>query len=402
MSNRRPARSPGFPGSAAWCTALLAVVVPAVVGCGGSDATKASAVAVSSGAFGAMMVSSDGEMLLPTVSRDAQGRVTAVTGALWMDAEGSSVAVFLDPATGLPSRTVFGDYELIFSNWSADHRTADIARIFGPKGYIEVYRNVPIFDTAAAVDAGLVVSAATCLPDCPTTLQTVSESLKLAGVAISAAGCYAAAGISWGAMLLPCTGYLVGAAKTLVGNEAMLDDLNGVNTYLNGIDVVQCTALMDAGACLQAALEGATTLMDKANAVITGNAANEAAAEQYLADLSMGSGVVQGIPPACDTVYHCTPGLTLKCIEGGEKTCREDCSWGDCPPPPEPPQHISGGTCQGGGTMCDCGYEACVKVSGTSIKCWYRTLLGDFPCSTCEGCEGAARAMAAACCPPEE
>ena len=100
--------------------------------CGEEGGADLAAVPMAKGEFGALLASRDGDQLLPIVTRNASEEPIAVTGVVWMDAQGSSMVVDLDADTGLPTKAVFGDFIVLFANWSGDGTTADVARIYGP------------------------------------------------------------------------------------------------------------------------------------------------------------------------------------------------------------------------------------------------------------------------------
>jgi len=316
-----------------------ALLIPALLlaACG-TTKIEVAAVPVDSGKFGALLVSSEGEQLLPVVTRDASGQATAVTGALWMDGNGNSAYVDLDPLTGLPTRTVFGDFVLLFSNWSADHTTADVARIYGPTGYVEVMRGVRVGDGVAAT-AGKLTAAATCLPNCPSTRQTVAELLKVAGLGLSIGTCGVASAVSWGAMLLPCSGVVVSAAKMVSGEESWLNaPLSRAAGFLKAVDILQCVS-GDASGCLSLELDTAAGQLEKEAATVDKYPELVQAAEDRMMNGALPGGVLSGSPPACIQSYECTPGAYLPCLAGGTRQCGQDCTWPECP------SATSGGTC---------------------------------------------------------
>jgi hypothetical protein len=376
-----------------WCAVLAATALAAC----GEGRVELAAVPVDSGRFGAMVVSSEGEQLLPVVARDPLGTVTALTGAVWMDGKGASAVVDLDPATGLPTRTVMGDYIVLFSHWSADRTTADMARIYGPTGYAEVYRGVRL-DAGIAAEAGRLTAAATCLPDCPSKERTTAELIKLAGLGLSIGTCAVATGISWGAALLPCSGVVVSSAKMLTGDESWLNaPLERAGKFLKGVDILQCLAA-DPGACVSLALDQASGEYEKKAAVEERYQALVKEADDRLMMPGMPAGLVSGSPPVCDDAYECTPGNYLPCYPEGTKQCKEDCHWGDCPKPTPAPSGMT--QCSGAQPSCQCTFEACATVT-TSGHCtgWYKSSAGNFICASCQDCTGAAQALTSACCP---
>lgn len=326
------------PSRFAWLLVLLAAIPVLAGACGDPEGTELASVPVADGAFGAMLAASTGEQLLPIVERDGAGNATAVTGAMWMNADGSSLVVDLDPATGLPRKAVLGDFILLFANWTADGTTADVARIFGPTGFIEVLRGLKLREADVPVP-GRLVSRATCLPDCPSKERTQAEMLKVAGLGLSVVSCGMATAVSWGATLLPCTGAVVSAAKMATGQESWLNaPLQRAGKLLGGIDILQCLG-GDLSGCLSAAIDRAGSEREKAATREEAYQALVQAADDRLMNGEIPSGYREGDAPECLEFYACTPGMTLQCAGGGTKTCRGDCSWGECPG-------------QGGGSVC--------------------------------------------------
>jgi len=377
-----------------WMAAVLAAI-SGLAACKDQKVDLA-AVPLESGQFGALMVSSQGEALLPIVQRNESGQPTAVTGALWMDGKGTSALVELDPATGLPTRTVYGDFIVLFSNWSSDRTTVDIARIYPPTGFVEIRRQVPI---QAQATTGALTAAATCLPDCPSYEATTAELLKVTGLGLSIGTCLAAGALSWGAMLLPCTGAVVSAAKMASSEDSWLNGtLERAGKMLTGVDIVQCLG-GDPGGCTSLFLDFAAKEVEKEAKVVEQAQQVVDQTEGLLRVPDGPAGIQSGEPPDCIDRYECTPGAYLPCYPEGTKQCDTDCTWGDCPKPkPEP----SGMTqCSDNVPTCNCShFQACVTM-GASGACtgWYKTSAGNFYCASCSNCTAAAANATHACCP---
>lgn len=363
----------GFPSWGLW-----ALVIPVLVAaCGEDDGAQLASVPLTEGQFGALLAGSDGEQLLPVVLRNEHGEPTAVTGAVWMDADGSSMVLDLDPETGLPLKLVFGDFIVLFSNWNEAGTLADVARIYGPTGYIQILRRQPIgvLMPDASSPSGMVTSAVTCLPDCPSKERTQAELLKAAGVGLSMASCGLAAVASWGAMLLPCAGTVVSGARMVTPEDSWLHaPLERAEKLLNGIDILQCGGL-DLGSCFSVVLGRAAGEREQAAAREEAYQALVQDANDRLMNGEIQSGWEQGTVPECDNHYKCTPGLTLNCIEGGSKTCLPDCTWSDCPKP----SGGGGGSCSvpGDGDSVCAGLikqvEAQCAASGGRIVGWTKS-----------------------------
>jgi hypothetical protein len=328
---------PRGPHRAARTIVLLCPLLLAACGIDGTP--ELAAIPLASSPFGALMVSEKGETLMPVVARDPSGRATGVSAALWMDGTGNSAYVEMDLVTGRPTRTVMGDFIVLFSNWRENGTVVDIARIYGPTNYAEVFRGVRVVQEPAA-EAGRLTAAATCLPDCPSTERTVAELLKVTALGLSIGTCGVAVGISWGAALLPCTGVVVSSAKMLTGEEAWVNaPLDRAGRLLTAVDALQCLG-GDPGGCVSLMLEGASNEVAKAAATVEKYAALEQDANDRLMNPQAAPGLVSGSPPDCIDSYLCTPGAYLPCYPEGTKQCQPDCTWTQCPKP-----RPSGGTC---------------------------------------------------------
>jgi hypothetical protein len=322
-----------FASGSCWLR-FLALAIPLLgASCGEGDGTELAAVSLTEGPFGAMLAGSDGEQLLPIVTRNHAGEPTAVTGALWMNADGSSMVVELDPDRGVPLKVVFGDFIVLFANWNDSGTVSDVARIYGPTGYVEILRNQPVGFPMPNMSEppGVRSSAATCLPNCQSKERTQAEMLKVAGLGLSIGACGLAAVASWGAMLLPCSGTVVSGAKMVTSEDSWLNaPLERAGNLLGGIDILQCLG-GDLSGCVSAALDRAAGERQKAADREEAYQALVQSANDRLMNGAIPSGHQEGDAPECIESYACTPGLTLNCVEGGTKTCRDDCTWGDCP-----------------------------------------------------------------------
>ena len=72
------------------CVVVFAIIFCSFISCGGSGGSSTApttptvaAVTKSSGMFGGLMVSDQGETFMPMVSRDSSGNATGITGAVW-------------------------------------------------------------------------------------------------------------------------------------------------------------------------------------------------------------------------------------------------------------------------------------------------------------------------------
>lgn len=323
---------------------LLVSVIPIVSACGASggggfdgDISMPAiygAVSQDSGRFGVMMVSFSGETLLPIMDRS--GLQPKLAGALWTDEEGGSVAIYLGD-DGLPSRVVWGDYVLLFTNWDAAAKTVDIAKVYTPKNHIEIYREVVIADQYAGLltEQNASASKSTCFPACDTDLKNLAELVKFAGLGISLGACGVAIPVSLGAMLLPCSGVVVASASIVVGDESWLDNLDKTGNVLTSIDLFKC-AFSDVGSCVSLAVDLSGKALDAADGVLNDNEPVIDAADIFLADPNQHTGVAQqgfGINSCPTNDYQCTPGAYLPCYPEGTKQCAANCKWPACPVP---------------------------------------------------------------------
>jgi hypothetical protein len=294
------------------------------------------AVLQKTGPFGALMVGKGGEMLLPIVDRDASGNATKITGALYVNnVTGNSVAVYLG-ADGKPEKTVVGDYILLFANWSADGKTVDIAKIYTPTNYIEVFKGVSVNANIAAKNANREVSSAlamTCLPNCGSDTKTLSELLKVSGLLIGAGSCAYFSTVSLGAAALPCFGTLVSHASFVMGDEAWLG-LQALDHGFMAMDGFECFG--DPVSCLSFILGAGAEILDAYSGELNDNGASIQIARDAFSNPGQPSGVVQpggGLPSVPSGEYECTPGGAMHyepCIPDGVRTCQGSYTWGPC------------------------------------------------------------------------
>ncbi len=332
---------------------------------------EVAAVMQSKDSLGAIMVNKDGEMLLPLVSNaipGSSGTTEKIVGALWTNATGGNVAVFFG-ADGLPYRTVMGDFILLFSNWDLSAGTVDIAKIYVPTDYVEVFRRVSVpaeasnlitgAGGASAVSSSSASTKSTCFPACDSDVKNLAELLKFAGLGISVGACGVATTVSLGAMALPCAGVIVTTATVVMGDETWLENLGDAGSILTGVDVFKCT-LGDAGSCVSAALDVSSNTLDSAVQVMNDGSGLVTMANTYISPGSLQqSGVVSpgAILPTCPNDYQCTPGSYMPCYPDGTKQCGTGCTWGACPASTGSGGGNTGGGNTGGntgGTDCTC------------------------------------------------
>jgi hypothetical protein len=305
-------------------------------------------------AFGALMLDTNGEMLLPTVSRDSSGNITGVTGAVWYDPSGPSVTVSLDETTHLPTNVVFGDFVLLFSNWSSDQSKVDIAKVYTyGGGYIKIWRqasvSLPGTTTSSNDSVALDAAKSWCLPNCATDAQTLANLLSVAGTGISLGVCGVASTVSLGALALPCSGLIATTAAAVTGDETWLGNLDNAAAILAGMGAFGCAGNRDSVGCLTRALALGSKMLEggmSGGQNITGSVtvANDLYAAAASNDFQNGSitngQVVAGSDidlPSCakgtPDSYQCTPGGMISyepCYPDGYKQCQADCTWSAC------------------------------------------------------------------------
>lgn len=318
------------------CYSTPAACSSSYVTCTGGTATpEIAGVRRDSGDFGGLMVDKDGEMLAVTVDRDAQGNATRVNGAVYTNAS-VSIAVFLGP-DGLPTKTVIGDFVLLFANWNLVAKTVDVAKIYADTGYIEIVRRVPIDASELASDSTSTASQSssslhldsTCFPKCDSVKKNIAETFKISAFILSAAACGEATAMSLGAMAIPCAGALVHAATLLAGDEAWVDDGEQAGLVLGAIGCTEGNPLE----CVSTAYGFVGAFLGTAKSL--GSNGDLTTASGALANPSVGSGIVQqgGGPPACSSSYECNPYAYMPCYPDGTKQCSASCTWGACPSP---------------------------------------------------------------------
>ena len=311
---------------------------------GSNTPTKEStvvAVSQKSGPFGAIMVSKDGEMLLPIVDRDASGKLTKITGALYVNnVTGERVFVYLD-INGRPTKTVIGDYILLYSNWSASGKTVDIVKIYTPTNYIEIFKGVSInAESAKAIFKGpSIINKASCFPGlCATETEDLAALLRIAALGINIGVCGTATVATFGiGTIFACSSLIVTTANLVMGDEKWLGNNPLFESILFGGDVFACLRIPpDPPACVTAYLETSAAFVDLSNAFVHENSENITAAEISFSNPNQLSGVVQqggGLPSVPSGQYQCTPGGAMHyvpCLYQGVRECQSNYKYGPC------------------------------------------------------------------------
>jgi hypothetical protein len=347
-----------------------------------SSNSSVGAMMLFSGPFGAIMVGKGGEVLLPIVERDASGNPVKVTGALYMNGEiGNNLLVYFDN-DGRPAKAFMGDFIILYSNWSADNKTVDIAIIYTPTDYIEIMRGIKVNTNSTMEHSSAFLQnfsqlttnlsndtsrqLATCFPPyCDTEIQNLAAILKIAGLGVSAASCLGAALSSAGILtplIIPCTGYLVSTATFLMGDEAWLG-LQGLEAGFSANDGFECLGGKILS-CVSYILYVGSKLLDKYDEVSNKEKSYDIMAAYKALYAGNSSGIVQlgnGTPPVLPPKYECIPGGSMDwvpCLLGGARKCQPDYTYGPC-------------MCNNGTTLCEyCGDGRCNKLQGeNSITC---------------------------------
>jgi hypothetical protein len=298
--------------------------------------TDVAAIWTSNDTFGALMVHKNGEMLIPITEGSGPGEVTRLIGAMWIDVSGSSVIVYLDN-DGFPTEAIVGDFILRYSNWDTTAQTVDIALIYTPSGYIEIFKGASVdmtginlpFDVTAVTAA--IAGNAICFPTCENSLQNLSQLLSITGAAITVGACGVATTVSLGAAAIPCTGLIISTAGLIVPDDWWLNDPEVLGNTLTVNEAFSC-ATGGVIECSSAALSLCGRVVDLANESQNNSSDMINAADLFLQDDNVFSGVAQagdGLP-SCTLSYECTPGSYMPCYPDGVKQCLSECSWGSC------------------------------------------------------------------------
>jgi hypothetical protein len=295
---------------------------------------------LNTGPFGALMVNTNGEMLLPMVARDASGNATQITGALWSNASGGSAAVYVD-SNGLPTQAIMGDFILLYSNWNTSAHTADIALIYTPTNYISVFKGISVEKISSHVAAKLRASNESntstdwCWPTCSSDAENSAQAVKAASEIIDTAlcggsiFCTVTTGTCLGFVAPACAGMIVGAASLVDGNEPWVQSASDVS---DAMGVLGCASL-DPLDCTTAALDVEGQIFDVMAATQNNSSALIATGDAYLTNATTPSGVVQngsGLPSFPST-FQCTPGTYAPCYPDNLVTqCSANGVWGSC------------------------------------------------------------------------
>jgi hypothetical protein len=329
---------------------------------------------LSSGPFGAIMVGKGGEVLLPIVERDASGNPVKVTGALYMNGEiGNNVLVYFDN-DGRPAKAFMGDFIILFSNWSADNKTVDIAIIYTPTDYIEIVRGVKVNTNSTMKSSSAFLQnfsqlttnlsndrgkqLATYFIDNNTVAKNLAEMLKRAGLGVSLVSCLTAGPATF---YLSCGGFLISTATFLMGDEAWLS-LQGLDFGFSASEAYECIFQKKILSCINSITYVGAELLDSYNKL---NNEESRGIDIASTASAMGKiGIVQlgnGTPPILPAKYECIPGGSMDwepCLLGGARKCQPDYTYGPC-------------MCNNGTTLCEyCGDGHCNKLQGeNSITC---------------------------------
>jgi len=346
-----------------------------------SSNSSVGAMMLSSGPFGAIMVGKGGEVLLPIVERDASGNPVKVTGALYVNGEiGNNLLVYFDN-DGRPAKAFMGDFIILYSNWSADNKTVDIAIIYTPTDYIEIMRGVKVNTNSTVKSSSAFLQnfsqlttnlsndtssqLATYFPVCNTPTKNLAEMLKIVGLGVSLGSCLGPALFSAGTLtplIIPCTGFVVSTATFLMGNEAWLS-LQGLEAGFSANDGFECLG-GNIWSCVSYISYVGSELLDTYDQISNKEKSYDIMAAYNALYAGNSSGIVQlgnGTPPILPPKYECIPGGSMDwepCLLGGARKCQPDYTYGPC-------------MCNNGTTLCEyCGDGHCNKLQGeNSITC---------------------------------
>ena len=332
------------------------------------------AISLSAGPFGALMVSKSGEVLLPIVERDTSGNPVKITGALYINGEfGTSVLVYVDD-NGKPTKAFIGDFIFLFSNWSKDGKTVDIAMIYTPTNYIEIFRGVnvntslsvtlsPSAVTKVICDKSSKYPQAICFPNCDTPAKNWEEGFKIAGTAISYIGCLTASPIL---VAISCPAMAISVASlALYAMDEKWYGIEALKAIFTDLDIVRCVLKKDVLSCVQFIASLGEKFFEFYNILEEKNREPIETASSFLFGSYAWQGIVQaggGLPKVPQGKYYeCTPGGAshyMPCLLGGVRECQDDYTYGPC-------------LCDNGTRLCEpCGDGNCNRFQGeNSINC---------------------------------
>jgi hypothetical protein len=281
---------------------------------------------------------------------------------------------------GRPAKAFMGDFIILYSNWSADNKTVDIAIIYTSTDYIEITRGVKVNTNSTMKNSSAFLQnfsqlttnlsndtsrqLATCFPGCNTPTKTLAAILKIAGLGISLSSCLGAALSSAGTLtplIIPCSGLVVSTATFLMGDESWLG-LQGLEAGFSANDGFECLG-GNIWSCVSYISYVGSELLDKYNEISNKEKSYDIMAA-YNALYAGNNGIVQlgnGTPPVLPPKYECIPGGSMDwvpCLLGGARKCQPDYTYGPC-------------MCNNGTTLCEyCGDGHCNKLQGeNSITC---------------------------------
>jgi uncharacterized protein YegL len=210
--------------------------------------------------YAAIAVHKNGEKLVAMTETDESGNVINVTGAVWLSPDGDAFVVY-NSADGLPERAVFGDYIVLFLSYSDD--SVDVALI-SPDGSTQVTKDVPVDPEqlsqlqARGPSVGVLASPIN-RPYQGDGLSLV-ETLKLAALGISVAGCVTAVIMSAGIAAPLCAAAVVSAVSLLVPEDNVALSATG-----KSLGAIGCGGLLDTGSCISLALDITADVASLAN-----------------------------------------------------------------------------------------------------------------------------------------
>ncbi len=245
---------------------LIATVLSLAIVCGGCGSSTSTTPSTAGNANVAAGWTSDSSEY---VVADNENNIASLkSGSVSVKSSaGSTVTIYYDETTGLPTKAVVGDIVFVYE-WDTTNSTVSIAMI-GSDGAIELKRNVSVTAADIAAITGLFTSESAALKDISKAslwedIQAhpwwyVGKAAGVIGCGAAITGAYASAGtseiVTAGAfmgttcgMLLVTSAYEATSADELVGGAAGAP-VGSIVTI--GIDSMQCAGL-SAADCVQA------------------------------------------------------------------------------------------------------------------------------------------------------
>lgn len=241
---------------------------------------------------GAIAVHSRGEKLYAITQGTGQ-RIEAITGAIWTNAKGSKLTVFLDDQHR-PERAFLNDHILLFANYTKD--SADIA-VISPDGDIRVRRTVPLQtrERIRRLDAKIVDGL------------SLSDALEAAALAITTVGC-AGAIIGTTGAAAPCAALVVAAVAASLEDDPLLEEAS------QAFEAIQCGA-RNIEACISSILSLGSDILDSIQTDLPGRTEELAVAEERLSHALFGNILAGDL--SCVSIWNEDGDRVVECFTSG-------------------------------------------------------------------------------------